>query len=69
MLAYADDNSLYADILSPATRQIVADSITADLMIMLSWYSRWGMELYPTNSKDMIVSRSRTQMSQHLSAD
>jgi hypothetical protein len=34
MLTYADDTSLYADIPSPATRQIVADSLTADLMMI-----------------------------------
>lgn len=33
MLAYADDTSLNADIPSPATRQIVADSLTVDLMM------------------------------------
>lgn len=51
MLAYADDTSLYADIPSPATRQIVVDSLTVDLMMIQSWCSRWGMKLNPTKSK------------------
>ena len=65
MLAYADDTSLYAEILSSAMRQTVADSLTEDLKKIQSWCSRWGMKLNPNKSKELIVSRSRTILPEH----
>lgn len=64
MLAYVDDISLYADIPSPTTRQVIADSLTVDSMITHPWCSRWGMKLYSSKSKEMIVYRPRTQLPQ-----
>ena len=65
MLAYADDTSLYAEIPSPAMRRAVADSLTEDLKKIQSWCSQWGMKLNPSKSKDLIVSRSRTNLPEH----
>lgn len=45
MLPCASDTSLYADIPSTAARLKVPDNLTIDLMIVQSWYARWGMIL------------------------
>lgn len=58
MLAYGDEASHYADVPFPATRQIVAESLTEDLRITQSWCSRWGLKLNPIKSKERIVRRS-----------
>lgn len=44
MLLYTDAISLYADILSLATSQIVANNLTVDLIIIQPC-SRWGTKL------------------------
>lgn len=42
MLANTGDTSLYADTGYPATRQVIADSLTVDIIQIQSWCSRWA---------------------------
>ena len=65
MLAFADDTSLYAHIPSPSLRQEVGDSLVEDLNKIQSWCTQWDMKLNPSKSKDLIVSRSRSNLPVH----
>ena len=65
MVAYADDTTLFASIPSPHHRRSVADILCRDVWRILSWCSLWGMQLNPSKSKSLIVSRSRTLFPAH----
>ena len=60
LIAYADDTTLYAPIVSPMNRSGVAESLNRDLIKIEAWCAIWGMRLNPNKSQSIIVSRSRT---------
>ena len=60
MLAYADDSTLVAVAPSPGVRVAVSESMNRDLNRDSVWGNLWGMKLYASKTKTIIVSRSRT---------
>ena len=60
MVAYADDTTLFAPIVSPQDRPRVAEMLERDLLKIQSWCKIWGMRLNPSKSRSLVVSRSRT---------
>ena len=59
LIGYADDSTLMAVVSSPGIRFAVAESLIRDLGRVSEWCDLWGMKLNATNTKTMIVSRSR----------
>ena len=49
---------------SPGARVTVAESLNRDLVRVNAWCDLWGMKLNASNTKTMIVSRSRTMQPQ-----
>ena len=45
---------------SPSARVTVAESLNRDLVRVHAWCDLWGTKLNASNTKTMIVSRSRT---------
>ena len=60
LIGYADDFTLVAVVSSPGVRVAVAESLIRDLGRVSEWCDLWGMKLNASNTKTMIVSRSRT---------
>ena len=60
LIGYADDSTLMAVVRSPGVRDSVAESLSSDLGRVREWCDLWGTKLNASNTKTMIVSRSRT---------
>ena len=60
LISYADASTLMAVVPSPGVRVAVAESFIRDLGRVSEWCDLWGMKLNKSQSKTMIVSRSRT---------
>ena len=60
LIDYADYSTLMAIVPSAGVRVAVAESLIRDLVRVSEWCDLWGMKLNASNSKTMIVSRSRT---------
>ena len=60
LIGYADDSTLIAVVKSPGLRVAVAKSLSRDLVKVNEMCDLWGMKLNASNTKTMIVSRSRT---------
>ena len=65
LVAYADDVTLLAVVLSPDMRSVISDSLNRDLAKISEWCRLWGMKMNPNKTQSMIVSRSRTLHPQH----
>ena len=59
LIGYADDSNLMVVVPSPGVRVAVAESLIRDLGRVSEWCDLWGMKLYESKTKTMIVSRSR----------
>ena len=59
-ICYADDSTLMAVMPSTGVRVTVAESLIRDLGRVSEWCDLCGMKLNVSNTKTMIVSRSRT---------
>ena len=59
LVGYADDSTLIAVMPSPGLRVAVAEFLSRDLLKVCEWCDLWGMKLYASKTKTMIVSRSR----------
>ena len=57
---YADDSTLVAAVPSPGESVAVSESMNRDLSRVSVWCNQWGMKLNASNTKTMIVSKSRT---------
>ena len=60
LIGYADDSRLMAVVPFPGVRVTVAESLISDLDRVSEWCDLWGMKLNASETKGMIVSRSRT---------
>ena len=60
LIGYADDSTLMAVVPSPGVRVAVAKSMIHDLSRVCEWCDLWRMKLNASQTKTMIVSRSRT---------
>ena len=60
LIGYADDSTQMPVVPSPGIRVTVAKSLIRDLRRVNEWCILWGMKLNESNTKTMIVSRSRT---------
>ena len=60
LIGYADESTLMAVAPSPGIRVAVAESLLRDLGSVSQWCDLWGMKLYVSKTKTMIVSRSCT---------
>ena len=60
LVGYADDSTLLCRIPHPRDRSSVAASLNDDLSVIRNWCSRWGMLVNPSETKGMLISRSRT---------
>ena len=60
LIGYAADSTLMAVVPSPGVRGTVAESVIRDVGRVSEWCDLWGMKLNASNTKAMIVSRSRT---------
>ena len=60
LIGYADDSTLMAIVPSLGARVTVAESLNRDLVRANAWCDLWGMKLNASNTRTMIVSRSRT---------
>ena len=60
LIGYADDSTLMAVVPSPGVRVTVAESLIRDLGRVSEWCDLWGMKLYLSKTKTMIVYRSCT---------
>ena len=60
LIGYSDDSTLIAVVPSPGVRIAVAESLIRDLGRFSEWCDLWGMILYASKTKTMIVSSSRT---------
>ena len=61
LMGYVDDSNLMAVLSSPAdVRVTVAESLIRDLGRVSEWFYLWGMKLYASKTKTMIISRSHT---------
>ena len=65
MVAYADDTTIYSIVNSPSDRAAAAESISSDLEHINRWCQLWGMQLNPSKTSCLIVSRSRTASPAH----
>ena len=59
LIGYASDSTLIAVVPSPGVRVTVAESLSHDLVKVSEWCDLWRMKLNASNTKTMIVSRSR----------
>ena len=64
LIGYADDSTLMAVVPSPGVRVTVAESLIRDFGRVSEWRDLWGMKLNASQTKTMIVSRSRTMQPQ-----
>ena len=60
LIDYADDSTLMAVVPSPGVRVTVAESLIRDLGRVNEWCDLWRTKLNASETKTMIVSRSRT---------
>ena len=60
LYGYGDDSTLVAVVLSPGERVAVSESMNRDINRVSVWCKLWGMKMYASKTKTMIVSRSRT---------
>ena len=60
LIGYVDDSTLMAVVPSPGARVTVAESLNRDLVRVNAWCDLLGMKLNVSNTKTIIVSRSRT---------
>ena len=60
LIGYADASTMIAVVSSPGVRVTVAESMNRDLVRVNEWCYLWRMKLNVSNTKTMIVSRSRT---------
>ena len=60
LTGYADDSTLIAVVPSPGIRVKVAESLSRELAKVSEWCYLWGIKLNESNTKTMIVSKSRT---------
>ena len=60
LVGYADDSTLMAVEPTPGVRVTVAESLIRDLGRVSEWCDLWGMKLNASETKTIIVSRSRT---------
>ena len=60
LVGCANDSCLIAVVPSPGVRVTVAESLSGDLVKVSEWCDLRGMKLNASNTKTMIVSRSRT---------
>ena len=65
LIGSADDSTLIAVVPSPCVRVAVAESLSRDLMKVSEWCDLWGMKLHASQTKTMIVFRSRTMLPNH----
>ena len=66
MIAYADDNVLFAHIDHVHSRALAANKLNTDLNLVSDWCKMWGMLINPNKSHSLIVSRSRSLQLPHL---
>ena len=69
LIGYADDSTLMAVVPSPGARVALAESLIRDLGRVSEWCDLWGMKLNASQTKTMIVSRSRTMHPYELLAE
>ena len=60
LVGYLHDSTLMTVVPSPIVRVAVAESMIRDLGRVSEWSDLWGMKLNASETKTMIVSRSRT---------
>ena len=60
MVAYADDTTLIMPVPSLQDRRVVAETLTRDILKIMSWCNCWGMKLNPNKSQSLVFSRSRS---------
>ena len=60
LIGYADYSTLIAVVPSPGLRVAVAESLCRDLVKVNECCDLWGMKLYASKTKTMIVYTSRT---------
>ena len=60
LYGYADDSTLVAVVPSPGERVAVSESMNRNLNRISVWCNLWVMKLNASQTKTMIVSRSRT---------
>ena len=60
LYGYAEDSTLVAVVPSPGERVAASESMNRDLNRVSVWCNLWGMKRNSSNTKTMIVSRSRT---------
>ena len=60
LIGYADDSTLVSVVPSPGIRVAVAESLNRDLSRVSEWSNRRGMKLNASETKTMVVYRSRT---------
>ena len=65
LITYADDSTLIAVVPSPGLRVAVAESLSHDIVKVSEWCALWGMKLNASETKTLIVSRSRTCIPNH----
>ena len=59
-ISYADDTDLYHEVARTSNNINVAISLNRDLFEIQSWFSMWGMKLYPRKTRSIITRQSRT---------
>ena len=60
LIGYANDSTSIAVVPFAGVRVTVAESLSRDLVKFSEWCNLWGMNLNASNTKTMIVYRSRT---------
>ena len=66
LIGYADDSTLMVVVPSPGIRATVAESRTRDLRRVSEWCDLLGIQFNASNTKTIIVSKSRTMYTQSL---
>ena len=61
LVGYADDSTLVAHVPHPSVRVAVVGTLNRDLESIADWCDRWGMEVNPSKTKALVISRSRTK--------
>ena len=62
LVGYADDSTLVSPVSCVADRVSVSASLNRDLVRISDWCNQWGMQVNPSKTKGMIVSRSCTML-------
>ena len=55
LFGYADDSTLVAVVPSPGEKVAVSESMNRDVNRVSAWCNLWGMKLYSSKTKTMIV--------------